>query len=86
MPKSTKPCFIQWFGENICQLQICTNVINVNITLFNMISQEVIPNINVLGAEMILGVLSNIDGTLIITQKRHMSIGDTIILQSLPHP
>ena len=46
---------------------MCANLSNVNITLLHMISQEVIPDINMLGAGMIFGVLSNIDGTLIIT-------------------
>ena len=34
----------------------------INVTLFHVISQEMIPNIDVLGAGMIFGILSNIEG------------------------
>ena len=65
-PKLTKPYFIQWLGENVCKLNICTDMINMNVPLFHMISRNN-TYINVLGAGMIFGILSNIDGTFIIT-------------------
>ena len=52
----------------------------------NVIRNEVIPNINMLRLEVLHRVERDLDGTLIVTPKRHFITSDTIILQSLPHP
>jgi hypothetical protein len=40
---------------------------NYYVSLDGMISQEVVPDINVFGSRMLTRVVSNLDGTLIVT-------------------
>ena len=46
----------------------------------NVIPDEVIPNLNMLRLEVLHGVERNLDGTFIITPKRHFVTNDTVIL------
>ena len=46
----------------------------------NVIQDEVIPNLNVLRLEVFHRVERNLDGTFIITPKRHFVTNDTVIL------
>ena len=52
----------------------------------NVIPDEVISNLNMLRLEVLRRVERDLDGTFIITPKRHFVTNDTVILQSLPHP
>ena len=80
MPKLTEPCYAKWLGENVSELHVGTHMGNINVTLLHMVSQEMIPNINMFCARVINGVLGDLYGTFIITEKRNVSIRDTIIL------
>jgi hypothetical protein len=51
-----------------------------------MVSQEVVPDINVFGSRMLTRVVCNLDGTLIVIKERDMIQSVTIILESLLHP
>jgi hypothetical protein len=51
-----------------------------------VISDEVVAYVDVLGLVVLNQIMSNIDGTLIVTQEWHLVIMNTIILQGLPHP
>jgi hypothetical protein len=46
-PQSRKAKRIKGFGENISQLSLCINVSHLNISLLNMISQEVVSPLKV---------------------------------------
>jgi hypothetical protein len=46
-PQSSKVRSINGFGENISQLSLCVNVSHLDISLFNMISQEVVSHFEV---------------------------------------
>ena len=46
----------------------------------NVISDEVIPNINMLRLEVLHRVERDLDGTFIVTPKRHFVTSDTVIL------
>ena len=46
----------------------------------NMIPDEVIPNLNMLRFEVLRRVERDLDGTFIVTPKRHFVTNDTIIL------
>ena len=46
----------------------------------NVIPDEVIPNLNVLRLEVLYRVERNLDGTFIITPKRHFVTNDTVLL------
>ena len=52
----------------------------------DVIPDEVIPNLNMLCLEVFHRVERNLDGTFIVTPKRHFVTFDTVIHQSLPHP
>jgi hypothetical protein len=46
-PQSSKVRSIKGFDENISQLSLCVNVSHLNISLFHMISQEVVSHFEV---------------------------------------
>jgi hypothetical protein len=58
---------IKGFGEDIGELFIGSHVRNHYISFDAMVSQEVVPNINVFGSRMLTWIISNLDGTLIVT-------------------
>ena len=62
------------------------DILELDLPSPNVIPDEVIPNLNVLRLEMLHRVERDLDGTFIVTLKRHFVTSDTIILQSLPHP
>jgi hypothetical protein len=41
-PQRSKTSRIKGFGENISQLFLCVNVFHLDVSLFHMISQEVV--------------------------------------------
>ena len=59
---------------------------DINVFLHNMISEEVMTNLNVLCLRVLNWVVGNLDGTLIVTVERHILQVDTIVLESLLHP
>jgi hypothetical protein len=46
-PQSSKSRSIKGFGENISQLSLCINVSHLDISLFNMVSQEMVSPLKV---------------------------------------
>jgi hypothetical protein len=54
-------------GKDIGELFIGSHMGNHYISLDDMISQEVVPDIKVFGSRMLTRVVSNPDGTLIVT-------------------
>jgi hypothetical protein len=51
-----------------------------------MISQEIVPDVYVFTSGMLIGVVSNLYDTLIITYEKDMVHSITIVLKSLSHP
>ena len=62
------------------------DVVKLDLSLPYVIPDEVIPNLYMLRLEVLYRVERNLDGTFIVTPKRHFVTNDTVILQSLPHP
>jgi hypothetical protein len=58
---------IKGFGKDIDELFIGSHMRNHYVSLDGMISQEVVLDINVLSSRMLTRVVSNLDGTLIVT-------------------
>jgi hypothetical protein len=58
---------IKGFGKDISELFIGSHMGNFYVILDGMVSQEVVLDINVFGSRMLVRVVSNLDGTLIIT-------------------
>ena len=62
------------------------DVVELDLSSPNVISDEVIPDLNMLRLEVLHRVERDLDGTFIGTPKRHFITRDTAILQSFPHP
>ena len=56
------------------------DILELDLASPNMIPDEVIPNLNVLRLEVLHRVERNLDGTFIISPKRHFVTNDTILL------
>jgi hypothetical protein len=52
VPEEYKLPFIQGFGQNVCNFLSHGNILKLNYTLLDTISDEVIPNLNILGPVM----------------------------------
>jgi hypothetical protein len=57
-----------------------------NIPFYDMVSQEMVADVYVFGSRVLIRVVSNLDGTLIVTYEWNMVHSVTIILESLSHP
>jgi hypothetical protein len=51
-----------------------------------MVLDELIMDLNVLRLVMLNWILSNLDGTLVVTQEWNLVAMNSIVLQCLPHP
>jgi hypothetical protein len=51
-----------------------------------MVTDEVMTDLDVLGLVVLNQIMSDLDGTLIVTQEWHLVKVNTIILHGLPHP
>ena len=56
------------------------DIVELDLSSPNVILDEVIPNLNMLRLEVLNRVERNLDGTFIVTPKRHFVTNDTIIL------
>ena len=56
------------------------DIVELNLPSPNMTPDEVIPDLNMLRLEVLHRVERDLDGTFIITPKRHFVTNDTVIL------
>ena len=56
------------------------DIVELDLPSPNMILDEVIPNLNMLRLEMLHRIERDLDGTFIVTPKRHFVTNDTAIL------
>ena len=56
------------------------DIVELDLSSPNVIPDEVIPNLNMLRLEVLNRVERNLDGTFIVTPKRHFVTSDTVIL------
>ena len=70
----------------MCKVVMSVDIVELDLSSPNVILDEVIPNLNMLRLEVLHRVERDLDGTFIVTSKRHFVTSDTVILQSLPHP
>ena len=56
------------------------DVVELDLSSPNVISDEVIPDLNMLRLEVLHRVERDLDGTFIVTPKRHFVTNDTVIL------
>ena len=57
-----------------------------DIALQHMIMKKMMTNLYVLCLRVLNWVVSNLDGTLIVTEERHILHVDAVVLESLLHP
>ena len=57
-----------------------------DVALQHMITKKMMMNLNVLCLRVLNWVVSNLDGTLIVTVERHVLHVDAVVLESLLHP
>ena len=55
-------------------------IVELDLPSPNVILDEVIPNLNMLRLEVLDRVERNLDGTFIVTPKRHFVTNDTVLL------
>ena len=80
MPQISESCFIKWLYKHICKLVLGWNIAKLNISMVEMITNKVMANLNVLCSLVLHWVVTNLDCTFIVTQKRHFVTMDTIFL------
>ena len=56
------------------------DILELDLSSPNVIPDEVIPNLNMLRLEVLHRVEGDLDGTFIVTPKRHFVTSDTVIL------
>ena len=56
------------------------DILDLDLPSPNVIPDEMIPNLNMLHLEVLHRVERDLDGTLIVTPKRHFVTSDTIII------
>ena len=56
------------------------DILELDLSSLNVIPDEMIPNLNMLRLEVLYRVERNLDGTFIITSKRHFVTNDTVLL------
>ena len=56
------------------------DIVELNLSSPNVISDEVILNLNMLCLEVLDRIERNLDGTFIVTPQRHFVTNDTVIL------
>ena len=84
--QTAKYFLIKRFGEYIRQLLIGTNTLKIDVSFSNMILNEMMTNLNMLSLRMLQGIVSDLNGTLIITKQWNMFHIYPIIFKSLGHP
>ena len=57
-----------------------------DVALQHMITKKMMTNLDVLSLCVLNWVVSNLDGTLIVTEERHILHVDAIVLEGLLHP
>ena len=62
------------------------HMLNRDVALQHMITKKMMTNLNVLCLRVLSWVVSNLDGTLIVTVERHILHVDAVVLESLLYP
>jgi hypothetical protein len=65
---------------------VCALLRKVNITSIDVVPDKVMSDLNVLRLVVLNRIMSNLDGTLIVTQEWNLVTMNSIVLQCLPHP
>ena len=84
--KEFKAFTVKRFGKQVSLLIIGVNEIKCESTIFDKLPNEVMSNIYVFGSRMLNRILTNVNGTGIVTIDSEMFLTNTIIMEDFLHP
>ena len=84
--KEFKPFAIKRFGKQVSLLIISVNEFKSKHTIFDKLLNEVMSNLYVFGSRMLNRVLSDVDGTGIVTVDSEMFLTNIVIMEKFLHP
>ena len=84
--KEFKAFTIERFGKQVSLLIIGVNELKCESTIFDKLPNEVMSNIYVFGSRMLNRILTNVNGTGIVTIDSEMFLTNTIIMEEFLHP
>ena len=83
--KEFKAFTVKRFGKQVSLLIIGVNEIKCESTIFDKLPNEVMSNIYVFGSRMLNRILTNVNGTGIVTIDSEMFLTNTIIMEEFLH-
>ena len=86
LAKEFKLFAIKRFGEQVSLLIISMNEFKSKRTIFDKLPNEVMSNIYVFGLRMLNRILSDVNGTSIVTVDSEMLLTNIIIMEEFLHP
>ena len=86
LTKEFKTFVVKRFGKQISLLIISVNKLKSENTIFDKLSNEVMPNLYVFGSRMLNQILRDVDSTGIVTIDGEMLLTNTIIMEEFLHP
>ena len=84
--KEFKAFTVKRFGKQVSLLIIGVNEIKCESTIFDKLPNEVMSNIYVFGSRMLNRILTDVNGTGIVTIDSEMFLTNTIIMDEFLHP
>ena len=84
--KEFKAFTVKRFGKQVSLLIIGVNEIKCESTIFDKLPNEVMSNIYVFGSRMLNRILTDVNGTGIVTIDSEMFLTNTIIMEEFLHP
>jgi hypothetical protein len=85
-PQIRKARSINGFGENISQLSLCINVSHLDVSLFNVVSQEVVSPLKVSYSFVADMVFSYRDGTGVVAHEENSLKHHTKVSHGVHNP
>ena len=86
LTKEFKTFAVKRFGEQVSLLIISVNKLKIENTIFDKLLNEVISNLYMFGSRMLNQILTDVDGTGIVTIDGEMLLINTIIMEEFLHP
>ena len=77
---------VKRFGKQVSLLIIGVNKLKSESTIFDKLPNEVMSNFYVFGSRMLNRILTNVNGTGIVTIDSEMFLTNTIIMEEFLHP
>ena len=86
LTKEFKAFTVKRFGKQVSLLIIDVNKLKSESTIFNKLLNEMMSNFYVFGSRMLNRILSDVNGTGIVTVDSKMLLKNTIVMEEFLHP